>query len=199
MKIVGNLYWYPENGVMDCNTYLFDEQIRILIDPGIVVYMDMLVKGLQEDGIEPEDVDVIINTHYHPDHSGANVAWKRRFGAEIMTYKGAKRKASKRFGNELKLNDVTLEIITTPGHSPESISMYWRDAQALICGDLVFAYGVGRVDIGGGNAEELKSSIEKISRLDLEYLLPGHGEILWGKINIDRNFKYIRKAYFNLL
>jgi glyoxylase-like metal-dependent hydrolase (beta-lactamase superfamily II) len=200
MKVLNGLYWYPEGGIMDCNSYLFQDETCILIDPGIVYYLPNLIDGLREDGIDPNGVDAVINTHFHPDHAGANRAFIKKFGAKLMAYNGTRKSGvSGYFGDELRLNHIKLEVIHTPGHSPDSLSFYWREEKVLICGDLIFDRGVGRVDTPGGSGVELKRSIEEISKLEIEYLLPGHGEILWGRVNIDNNFDFIRSVYFGLI
>jgi hydroxyacylglutathione hydrolase len=59
--------------------------------------------------------------------------------------------------------------------------------------------GVGRTDFPGGDGSLLRDSIERLARLDAEWLLSGHGEIIRGKKNIQRNFSYIRSNFFNYL
>lgn len=91
---------------------------------------------------------------------------------------------------------VNLQIIPTPGHSSGSICIYWPDKKVLITGDLVFCGGVGRTDFPGGSITVLKQSIDKISQLDVEYLLPGHstelGSIIEGKKRVEQNFRAIK-------
>ena len=123
----------------------------------------------------------------------SRLRWNKRFGTregkDHTTY----------FDENLNLGGVDLKIFHTPGHSPESISIYWSDEKLLICGDLIFLGGVGRTDIGGGDVRSLKDSIERISKLDLEYILPGHGEIVWEDVNVDKNFDLVRSLYFSWL
>ena len=96
-------------------------------------------------------------------------------------------------GKEKKIN---LQILHTPGHSPGSISLYCPQNKVLISGDVVFYGGVGRTDFPGGSITVLKQSIEKLSRLEVEYLLPGHsteyGSIIEGKERVERNFEAVR-------
>lgn len=103
-------------------------------------------------------------------------------------------------GKERKIN---LEVLHTPGHSPGSISLYWPDNGVLITGDVVFYGAVGRTDLPGGDGRLLKESIERLSELDIEYLLPGHstefGAIMKGKDKVRQNFAFIRMNYFPLL
>lgn len=102
-------------------------------------------------------------------------------------------------GKENKLN---LQIIHTPGHTPGSISLYWADAKVCITGDLIFYGGVGRTDFGG-DGKQLKRSIQRISELDIEYLLPGHstelGAFIKGREKVKQNFASIRLNYFPML
>ncbi len=45
----------------------------------------------------------------------------------------------------------------------------------------------------------LRESIERLAQLDVEWLLAGHGEVIQGKKNIQRNFAYIRSNYYDYL
>jgi glyoxylase-like metal-dependent hydrolase (beta-lactamase superfamily II) len=91
---------------------------------------------------------------------------------------------------------VDLQIMHTPGHSPGSICIYWPDKKVLITGDVIFYASVGRTDFPGGSITVLKQSIEKLAKLDVEYLLPGHsteyGSIVEGKDKVRRNFEAVR-------
>jgi glyoxylase-like metal-dependent hydrolase (beta-lactamase superfamily II) len=97
---------------------------------------------------------------------------------------------------------LNLQIIHAPGHSPGSICIYSPKNKVLITGDVVFNGSVGRTDLPGGSSRTLKKSIEKLSELDVEYMLPGHstnyGDIIWGKNNVVQNFAFIRMNYFPL-
>ena len=76
---------------------------------------------------------------------------------------------------DLNVGDLRFQVIHTPGHSPGSVCLYWSDKKVLFTGDVVFNQGVGRTDLPGGNGQKLKQSILTISRLDVDYLLSGHG------------------------
>jgi hydroxyacylglutathione hydrolase len=54
----------------------------------------------------------------------------------------------------------------------------------------------GRVDLPGGNAADLKKSIEVLAALDIEYLLPGHMGVVAGANRVRANFDYIRSNVF---
>ena len=69
----------------------------------------------------------------------------------------------------------------------------------MICGDVIFAGNTGRVDFPGGSGKLLKESIENLSNLDIEYLLPGHMGIVAGKERVQKNFEFVRNNVFPYL
>jgi glyoxylase-like metal-dependent hydrolase (beta-lactamase superfamily II) len=76
------------------------------------------------------------------------------------------------------------------------VCYYLKKEKVLICGDVLFEMNTGRVDLPGGNADDLKQSIEAISKLDVEYLLPGHMGVVVGAEKVKENFSYIRFNVF---
>jgi len=86
MKLINNLYMYPEQGMLDCNTYVITGRPGIIIDPGNVAFLPSRLDGLRQDGIDPADIGVIANTHLHIDHCGANGAFKKLSGAKIALH-----------------------------------------------------------------------------------------------------------------
>jgi glyoxylase-like metal-dependent hydrolase (beta-lactamase superfamily II) len=100
---------------------------------------------------------------------------------------------------ELHLGEKVFNIFQTPGHSPGSISIYWPEKKALFTGDLVFYGGVGRTDFLEGDPGLLVRSIERLSRLDTEILLPGHGEIVSGREMVLQNYEFIRQSFYSYL
>ena len=215
MKLTNNLYFYPEKGMLDCNTYVLVGDVSVIIDPGSEQFVNELAQDLHEDGIEPGDIKIITNTHLHIDHYWANEAFKEISGARILSHPLQKKfyditvvETSRFFGlqpvemaedgclddNELSTGDMEIELIPSAGHSPDSICFYCREAGFLVCGDVIFKRNTGRVDLPGGNGDELKQSIEKLSRLEIEYLLPGHMGIVTGADNAKGNFEFVEKS-----
>lgn len=110
----------------------------------------------------------IWNTHWHPDHTGGNVALKRRYKALI--------RAPHRPGGEISGLDIVMgegdafdfgghrvEIFHTPGHTDEHIIYHIPDAKAAFVGDTIFALGCGR--LFEGTPEEMWESLSKIMAL----------------------------------
>jgi hydroxyacylglutathione hydrolase len=100
---------------------------------------------------------------------------------------------------DLILGSKQFRIICTPGHSPGAICIYWPEHKVLITGDVVFKEGVGRTDFPGCSGAALKESILRLAELDVEYLLPGHGDLVKGRDEIKRNFVIVQSTYFPLL
>jgi glyoxylase-like metal-dependent hydrolase (beta-lactamase superfamily II) len=220
MRLTKNLYFYPEKGMMDCNTYVIKDKLSIIIDSGLTQFLPELLQDLHRDGIDPKDIDIITNTHLHGDHCWANEAFKKISGAKILLHPLQKDfweatviQTSRFFGvptveftedryldnDELNTGELEFELIPSPGHSPDSICFYCRSEKILICGDVIFNQNTGRVDLPGGSANELKQSIEKLSQLEIEYLLPGHMGIIIGREKVKRNFEFIKKYVLSYL
>ena len=72
-----------------------------------------------------------------------------------------------------------------------------------MAGDLIFKGSTGRVDLPGGSAQTLKQSIERVAKLDIEYMLTGHQYgsegIIEGKEQVSKNFDVIRHQVFPYL
>jgi glyoxylase-like metal-dependent hydrolase (beta-lactamase superfamily II) len=96
----------------------------------------------------------------------------------------------------LALGDTVFRVILTPGHSPGSLCFYCEQKKLLISGDTLFYLGVGRTDLPGGNMEALGHSIGRLASLDIEYLVPGHGEVVAGRDRIEKNFKVVLNEFF---
>ena len=81
-------------------------------------------------------------------------------------------------GEILRLGDLKLEIIHTPGHSPGGISIYIREENVLFAGDTLFLQSVGRTDLPYSSAEDLILSIEtKLYTLPEDTVVyTGHGD-----------------------
>jgi len=56
MKLTKNLYFYPEKGMLDCNTYVIKDDISVIVDPGSAQFLSDLVSNLFKDGIDPKDI-----------------------------------------------------------------------------------------------------------------------------------------------
>lgn len=221
MKLFKDLYTYPWQDPYEnnCNTYVITGKKTVLIDPGHRRFLESLFARMEEDRISADTIDLLIVTHSHPDHlegaeafqdRGLKVAMSR---GEVNYLQGSGKYLYEMMGQrvprirfdfylkegELQVEDKAFEIYETPGHSPGSLSIYWPKRKALFTGDVIFSGGIGRTDFPEGDPDVLARSIERLSRLDIEILLPGHGEIIMGKAEVLENFEVIRQSFFGYL
>ncbi|MBN2126549.1 MAG: MBL fold metallo-hydrolase [Deltaproteobacteria bacterium] len=197
----------------NCNTYLINGKKRVLIDPGHYHLFGRVRDELARLSLSPDEIDVVLITHAHPDHLEAVRVFKDApavIGAHVREMEFLKEMGA-HYGEssfepdfllqegDLRIGDMDFQILHTPGHSPGSLCLYWPGKKALFTGDVVFDQGVGRTDLPGGNGEELKNSIRRISRLDVEYLLPGHGGMVSGRELVQANFDQIERIWFAYL
>ena len=92
----------------------------------------------------------ILNTHHHMDHTGANLELKEKTGCTIV---GADCDAERIPGIDIRLKDgesfefgsQTADVFEVPGHTTGHIAYWFKDSDALFCGDTLFALGCGRL------------------------------------------------------
>jgi hydroxyacylglutathione hydrolase len=215
MKITDNLYGFiwQDDTANNCNTFLINGPTRyekIMIDPGHLHLFDHVVQGLQKINVPLSDISLVLITHGHPDHMEAIRLLKQKAKIAISegTYKFLQQYGYSSVFPEpdlflgegtLKSGEVSLEVISAPGHEPGSICLYWPECKALFTGDVIFSQSIGRTDLPGGSGAALKESIRKLSELDVEYLLPGHGMPVIGKKAVQENFRMVIDYWFQYI
>lgn len=162
-----------------------------VIDPGDEP--DRILEVLADNHLTAK---LIINTHGHFDHVGANRKLKEATGAPILIHALDTPMLSQlassaaawgmlaenspppdrelEDGDEVSFGEITLKVLHTPGHTPGGISLF-TDHEVFV-GDTLFAGSIGRTDFAGGSFETLKDSIQrKLFTLDDDLVVyPGH-------------------------
>jgi len=163
----------------------------IIVDPGgpAVGLLDRAKKR----GIK--DIKMIVNTHYHVDHTTGNKDMKQATGAPLAIHVddagplanpnkgmlmmfGAEASPAAdvllKDGDKIAFGNRSVEVIHTPGHTPGGICLYFPGY--VITGDTLFVQGVGRTDLPGGSYQVLQDSIRnRLFSLPPEtVVLPGH-------------------------
>ena len=182
----------------DSNIYLIKAEKSIVIDTGTGTHHDRVMKDLRN-LINPSDVDTIVLTHRHFDHTGGAERLQSALDAEIVVHESAAEAlrsgddittAANAFGKNfpkldvkalkegdvLDLGDLKLEVLHTPGHSICSIALFDDNTKTLFPGDTVYTDGgIGRWDLPTGNYDELVASIKRLDAMEVKNLYPGHG------------------------
>ena len=184
------------SGALQANTYLaVDEKTNegFIVDPG--GYNKVLTKEVRDNDV---NIKYIILTHGHSDHICGVNEHKAEFpDAKIVAYKdeeamlenpnlnqspgfgvpySTKADILVSDGDELKVGDVTLKFIHTPGHTEGGMCIYVKEAKAHFSGDTLFRQSIGRTDFPGGSYKEIMDSIRKKLFLlpDDTNVFPGH-------------------------
>jgi len=127
------------------------------------------------------NIKTVLLTHTHLDHiNGVEEILKatdarvfvHKKEAALLSYSSNISKIES--GDEVKVGDLTVTFIHTPGHTPGSQCFYVQDR--LIAGDTLFIKGCGRCDLPGGSPEEMYHSLtSKLKKMeDHTRLYPGH-------------------------
>jgi len=176
------------------NTYLINDERMIVVDPGSVLNTQLLLSYLQRFlQRKPEDIDLIVLTHLHPDHSAGVDALRKVTHAPAAAYSGTPRlldplATSDEYERQAQMIDIWLEdvvglpnhldwrVIASPGHTAESLCLYNPFSYELLCGDTLITLDGGTILARGGtNRRRLQQTIQTLESLKVYYLYPGHG------------------------
>lgn len=182
-------------GPLETNCYLFfcpETRECAVIDPGAEA--DQIFPLITHLNLRPV---IILNTHGHVDHTGANAEIKDRYRVPIALHQNdlplIEENIQLEFGlmlgarptprpdrlladgDEIRIGQTGLKVIHTPGHSPGSVCYYTHGI--LFSGDTLFCGGVGRTDLPGGSWKDLICSLRTrvMNFPDETVVLPGHG------------------------
>ncbi len=143
-----------------------------LVDPGGAT--DEILDHVQASGLE---VRYVLNTHGHFDHAAGNRTVQSRTGARVVLFDPEGKRTDTvlgvRDGDEVPLGALTMKIIHTPGHTPDSICILCENK--LCTGDTLFVGKVGGTGFGEDAWQEFDSLHVKLMTLpdDVE-IYPGH-------------------------
>jgi hydroxyacylglutathione hydrolase len=195
---------YPTN----CYIIYDEDNNAVLIDPGYD--SERIISKIEENNLK---VKHIILTHCHADHLGQLEQMVKYTDADVIIHEddldglyddekshftalnvkkpNVKKNKIKIVKDKdiIKLGNISLEVIHTPGHTSGCMCLLETNIDALFTGDTIFANCYGRVDLKSGSIEDMKNSIEKLfNRFEDIIIYPGHEQI----VNIDTCKKRIR-------
>lgn len=194
-------------GQLSENAYLVyadDRDDCFVIDPGDD--LDLILSAVRDSGRKLTD---ILLTHGHFDHVLSAPQLKKMTGARIHVHEGdaemlnsAKLNMFQQMWCALPLLPmeadvvysgdedfpttvcgIAITVMHTPGHTPGGVCYLLPEENIMFSGDTVFAAGYGRVDLPGGNVQQLTQSLKRIVHMPRDIrVYSGHG----GAANIDQ-------------
>ena len=184
-------------GLLGCNCTILGDEVSheaIVLDPGYDIPRILLLLAKHK-----LTVKKILITHAHIDHIASAQSLKEITGAPII-YNQADLPLVAMMDTQAGWFDLAVptvlppdhspadeeavdvagihgKVIYTPGHTEGSLCLYVPDEQLLLAGDTLFAGGVGRTDLPGGDTGKLLRSIEErlLPLPDATLVIPGHG------------------------
>ena len=167
---------FRELNSLKCKTYLgVCERTRraIVIDP-LREKIERYIALLAYQGWR---LDSIVDTHTHADHRSGAAELSDLTGAPVVMHKRAPAPYVKRHledGDVLRVGEGELRILYTPGHTPDSMSLYAGDR--VFTGDVLLIHGTGRADFAGGDpAAQYDAITRKLFVLpDATLVFPAH-------------------------
>ncbi|MBM6617268.1 MBL fold metallo-hydrolase [Bacillus suaedaesalsae] len=185
-------------GPIGTNAYIISNDIKecLIIDPGAEA--QKIFAYVNEHRMQPL---AILLTHAHYDHIGAVDEVREKYTIPVYIHKKEKNwlldpalnlsfrvpyleplrlKEAEEIitgDGELSIGGFHFTVFETPGHSPGSVSFYFKEHDVIFSGDALFEGSIGRTDLPGGNTDQLLRSIhDKLLTLPEETLvLSGHG------------------------
>lgn len=173
-----------DNWIVSPSTVLIrDSGLNILVDPG--TNKDMLLKALSGEGLEPDDIDLVFITHYHPDH----VLNIRLFPDKDVLEGGMIHRGDKEIEFPGNIPKTNIKVIETPGHAHEHTSLLveTEKGKVAVAGDVFWWTDdeeqktdteslLKHEDPFVKDRKALMKSRKKLLEI-ADYIIPGHGKM----------------------
>ena len=180
-------------GMIGTNCYIFwDEETKqcAVVDPGD--NGERVADYIKGQNLTPV---AILLTHSHFDHilgiPGLRASWPKLpvwchpadvdetqktvtlFGSTFPSVSSFGGISTYVEGDQVQVGGITVEVISTPGHTPGSVTL--KVGEILFTGDTLFRSSIGRTDLPGGDFGTLMRSLKKLGQLEGDYrVCPGH-------------------------
>ena len=168
--------FFKELNAASCKSYFVgceETHAAALIDP-LFERVDHYLAFLKEHRYE---LQLVIDTHTHADHKTGSWELRARTGARTLMHKRAPAPdidIHVEEGDRLNVGRLQFEVLATPGHSSDAISLYLGGC--VLTGDSLLVQGCGRTDLPNGDSGVAYDSIQKklFALPDATLVFPGH-------------------------
>jgi len=179
------------------NIYLIDD---ILIDTGFPRTAEELLNYLKN-----KKISKIVNTHGHVDHIGGNSVIQKYFRCKIYLYPAERKYTtleriifgtpekffSENLPEKIKTEKHSFDVLYTPGHSKDHITLFENKEKLAFSGDLVL-HGKAREVSNEAEIYKAIDSLKKLKSLKPDKIFPGHGDIFHGYEVLDKKINYLK-------
>ncbi|GAA4685659.1 MBL fold metallo-hydrolase [Nocardioides nanhaiensis] len=166
----------------------------VVVDPGPVEdgHLDLLVESL-------DDVALVLLTHHHHDHSEVANAFADAKHCSVRALDPAfcHRGDPLRDGEEIEVEGLGLRVLTTPGHTADSVSFVLPADRALLSGDMVLGRGTTVVAYPDGQLAPYFDSLERmraVAESEVDVVWPAHGPVLDDAAGVLDHYRDHRQA-----
>ena len=165
-------------GPIRTNCYILEKDDKVIvIDPG-----DEYNKI--RDAIGDNEVLGVFVTHHHYDHVDALMYFDDKIIYDFSNLEEGIH----------KIGPFEFEVIYTPGHKEDCITLYFIEEKMMFTGDFLFYNTIGRTDLPGSNMDEMIDSLIRISKYPANIeIYPGHGRSSILGNEIENNKMYTEK------
>jgi len=204
VRIHGNTYLVGTCGI--AAILITGDAGDILIDGGTEAGADLIASNIRKLGFNVRDVRILLHSHEHLDHVGGIARLQRLSGAQLVASRAAadvfrtgaagagdpQAGTQKPFpaarvdriiedGGNVRLGNLSLTAVATPGHTPGALSWHWVSCDGGVCRSIVYADSLTPVSRDNYRFSdhpdylaEFRASIAKIAALDCDILLTPH-------------------------
>lgn len=180
----------------------------VLIDSGHIGSVDETLQLLHQQGVHPEDLQALVTTHAHIDHFSANTVFREHSEAPLLCGEMTARLFAENDRRSMWISSVEVarwdldkhppvqadrllypgekvtlgawewEVLSAPGHAPDTLCFFQRDTGVLICADTMMVGDCGAMNVlvWPDAIEKALETLEVYKALPIRIALPGHGE-----------------------
>jgi glyoxylase-like metal-dependent hydrolase (beta-lactamase superfamily II) len=201
LEILPDLF-FVQRGYLNANHLVYRAARPVLVDSAYFPHFQQTEEIIGGLGVDLSQVSLIINTHCHCDHIGGNRRIQERSGCDIALHRVGKHFIDARddwstwwryYDQEAEFFDCTrgledgqiipigaheFRVLYTPGHSADGIALYCVKEKLLISSDALWEKDIPVMTLrveGSRALLDALDSLEKLRRLDVRMVYPGHG------------------------